>query len=247
MRDPDKAGDLGPLARIVKLDVDDDASVEAAVVQAGEIDVLVNNAGIGGGGPVEIASITRAKQTFETNYFGAVRMIKAVLPGMRARRGGTIVNVTSVAGRVTLAGHSHYCASKFALDALSEILAAEVRRFGIRVVIVEPGVIETPIFHKRTVDFDALKPYDVPARRLTSFFEKQLARPTPPESVAETIERAISENPGRLRYGVGPDAAVLLERRPHIADEDWIAAQSVDDEEHFRSTMERLLGADLFA
>jgi NAD(P)-dependent dehydrogenase (short-subunit alcohol dehydrogenase family) len=136
----------------ITLDVDDQASVSRAVGEIlsreGRIDVLVNNAGIGGGGPVEDVPIDWVKSLFETNYLGAIRMIQAVLPGMRERRSGAIVNVSSIAGRLAIAGHGHYSAVKHALEAISEALAQEVVEFGIRVAIVEPGVVVTPIFTK---------------------------------------------------------------------------------------------------
>ena len=131
-------------------DVDDAGSVQRGVAEvhgkAGRIDVLVNNAGIGGGGPIEDVPVDWVKTLFETNYFGVVRVTQAVLPGMRERRSGAIVNISSVAGRLAIAGHGHYSAVKHALEAMSEALAQEVQRFGIRVAIVEPGVVVTPIF-----------------------------------------------------------------------------------------------------
>jgi NAD(P)-dependent dehydrogenase (short-subunit alcohol dehydrogenase family) len=158
LRSPQKAEQLqaaidsGLPIQMVELDVNDDASVTNAVEEvrrkAGHIDVLVNNAGIGGGGPLELVPIETAKQIFETNYFGAIRMIHLVLPQMRERQSGAIVNVTSVAGRLASGGFGHYSPSKFALEAASEILAVETRPYGIRVAIIEPGVIATPIFSK---------------------------------------------------------------------------------------------------
>src|SRR5262249_48057713 len=120
-------------AHTVTLDVDDDASVrrgvQDVVARSGRIDVLVNNAGIGGGGPIEDVPIDFAHALFETNYFGAIRMIQAVLPGMRERRAGAVVNVSSIAGRLAIAGHGHYSAVKHALEAASEALAQEVVAF----------------------------------------------------------------------------------------------------------------------
>jgi NAD(P)-dependent dehydrogenase (short-subunit alcohol dehydrogenase family) len=144
------------------MDVDSDSSVADALTrilrQRGRIDVLVNNAGIGGLGAVEDTPLSTYRQVMETNYFGTLRCIQAVLPSMRAGRSGAIVNVTSVAGRVASAGQSSYCASKFAVEALSESLAGEVKGFGIRVAIVEPGVIATPIFVKQPVGAESLYP-----------------------------------------------------------------------------------------
>ncbi len=139
-------------------DVDDDASARGAIGQAlaeaGRIDVLVNNAGITSMGSVEETALPAFRSTMETNFFGALRCIQAVLPGMRERASGCIVNVTPVAGRIAPAGQAAYVSSKWALEALSECLAQEVKSFGIRVSIVEPGVIATPIVGKVGADLD---------------------------------------------------------------------------------------------
>ena len=159
MRNPESAGELQKIVTAEKLpvtvaalNVDDDASVERAfgkvLADHGRLDVLVNNAGIGGGGSVEESSTLRFREVMETNFFGALRCIKAVVPGMRQRRQGCIVNVTSIAGRMALAPAAAYSASKFALEALSECLAQEMKAFNVRVAVVEPGVIATPIFSK---------------------------------------------------------------------------------------------------
>src|SRR4051812_27145343 len=159
MRNPAAAGDLQKIMTAEKLpltvaalNVDDDASVESALgkvlAEHGRLDVLVNNAGIGGGGSVEESSAARFREVMETNFFGALRCIKAVVPGMRERRHGCIVNVTSISGRLAMAPAAAYCASKFALEALSECLAQEMKAFNVRVAIIEPGVIATPIFSK---------------------------------------------------------------------------------------------------
>src|SRR5260370_39451567 len=159
MRNLDGAGELRKIVAAEKLpvtvtalNVDDDASVSEAVGKAlaenGRIDVLVNNAGVGGGGSVEELPMAVFRQVMETNFFGALRCIKAVVPGMRERRHGCIVNVSSIAGRMALAPAAAYAASKFALEALSECLAQEMKAFNVRVAIIEPGVIATPIFGK---------------------------------------------------------------------------------------------------
>ena len=235
-RRPDEAAELRSVEGLtpVRLDVDSDDSVREAVGITGAVDVLVNNAGIGGGGPVELGDLARAKRTFETNYFGAVRMIQAVLPAMRQRGSGVIVNVTSMAGRIALPAHSHYCASKFALDALSEGLAAEVWPFGIRVAIIEPGVILTPIFAKsRTMRLEELHPYERPVRRLRALFASRLQEPTLPDAVAEAIEHAVTTDNPRLRYLVGEDAEALTRMRACMADEDWIRLHSIEDDSEF--------------
>ena len=121
--------------------------------RVGPVDVLVNNAGIGSAAPMELMPMQEIRAVFETNVFGAVRMMQAVLPSMRTRRQGVIVNVSSMMGRITLPGHGSYAATKFALSAISESLAMEMRPFNVRVAIIEPGVILTPIWHKRTIRF----------------------------------------------------------------------------------------------
>jgi NAD(P)-dependent dehydrogenase (short-subunit alcohol dehydrogenase family) len=177
------------------LDVDDDASVrrgvQEVIARSGRIDVLVNNAGIGGGGPIEDVPIEFAKSMFETNYFGTIRMIQAVLPGMRERRSGAIVNVSSIAGRLAIAGHGHYSAVKHALEAASEALAQEVLAFGIRVAVVEPGVVVTPIFSKARRFADPASPYRVHVHRLLLFYQMQMKMPSQPSDVAAVIYEAV--------------------------------------------------------
>ncbi|MGZ4800420.1 MAG: SDR family oxidoreductase, partial [Acidimicrobiia bacterium] len=141
-RRPEVLEDLD-VAQRVALDVDSDASVAAAVAEAGRVDALVNNAGFGVIGPVERLPIDEGKRMFETNFFGALRMIQAVLPQMRERGAGTIVNVSSVAGHVAPPLDGMYSGTKFALEGLSEALKLEVGHFGIKVALVEPGLFET--------------------------------------------------------------------------------------------------------
>jgi NAD(P)-dependent dehydrogenase (short-subunit alcohol dehydrogenase family) len=159
MRNPGSAEKLSRLVAaerlpvtILALDVDDDASVTQAFEQAlkehGHIDVLVNNAGIGGPGTVDETPLDAFRRIMETNYFGALRCIKAVLPGMIARRSGCIINISSVVGRIALSPQAPYAASKHALEAMSECLAQEVKAFNVRVALVEPGPIATPMAQK---------------------------------------------------------------------------------------------------
>src|SRR2546421_5429774 len=127
--------------KVVPLNVDSDQSVKDAVAAIGRVDILVNNAGVAGSGSVEELPLAAFRSVMETNFFGALRCIQAVLPRMRERKGGLIVNVSSVAGRMSIAPQASYAPSKWALEALSQALAQEVKAFGIRVAIVEPGVI----------------------------------------------------------------------------------------------------------
>jgi NAD(P)-dependent dehydrogenase (short-subunit alcohol dehydrogenase family) len=256
-RNPEGAPDLqtavasGLPITTLRIDVTDDASVREGVTfvleHAGHIDVLVNNAGIGGSGPVELVPIERAHEIFDTNYFGAVRMIQAVVPSMRERRSGAIVNVTSVAGVVTVAAHGHYCASKRALEAITDALAAELRPFGIRVAAVEPGVILTPIFGrhpKRKIEDFA--PYEAPVRRLWQYFATQLKHPALPDVVAAAIEDAAFGSSERVRYVVGKDAEGLIRARQKASDEEWVRVQVIQDDEAHYDAMAQLMEGEFF-
>ena len=213
--------------RPLVLDVNDDDSVARGVgevlARAGAIDVLVNNAGIGGGGPIEDVPVDWVKSLFETNYFGTIRMIRAVLPGMRERRSGTVVNVSSIAGRLAIAGHGHYSAVKHALEAASEALAQEVQAFGIRVVVIEPGVVVTPIFTKAKRFADPASPYAVHVHRLLLFYQMQMKTPSQPSDVAQVVHEAVTATEPRLRYLVGDDARRLTAGRQRLTDEEYVA------------------------
>ncbi len=232
--------------RPVALDVDDAGSVARGAREvrdrAGRIDVLVNNAGIGGGGPIEDVPVDWAKTLFETNYFGAIRMIQAVLPGMRERRSGAIVNVSSIAGRVAIAGHGHYSAVKHALEAASEALAQEVFAFGIRVIVVEPGVVVTPIFSKARRFADPASPHAVHVRRLLLFYQMQMKTPSQPEDVARVIHEAVSAPDPKLRYLVGLDAERLAAGRARLTDEEYIATGRPMPDEEYLELMRRRYG-----
>jgi NAD(P)-dependent dehydrogenase (short-subunit alcohol dehydrogenase family) len=241
MRNPESAGELQKIVAAEKLpvtvaalNVDDDASVESAfgkvIAQHGRLDVLVNNAGIGGGGSVEESSTARFREVMETNFFGALRCIKAVVPGMRQRRHGCIVNVTSIAGRMALAPAAAYSASKFALEALSECLAQEMKAFNVRVAVVEPGVIATPIFSK-AAPIPADSPYPH-SRRQRALFAQSLTQPTSPYVVGEKIREIVDSDSWQLRYPVGPDAAPFLQWRASKTDEEVISIGAASDADY---------------
>src|SRR5213078_1120105 len=184
------AADQLPI-EVIALDVteaDSVATAFAAIQQAGPVDVLVNNAGIGGAAPLELTPEDEHRRMFDTNYFGAVRCIQAVLPAMRERRRGTIVNVTSIAGRVATPNQIAYSASKWALECAGEALAHEVRRFGIRVVNVEPGVVMTSIFENsaEATRYDKTSPYQPIMRRNGKIFSAGFRDPVHPDVVADT-------------------------------------------------------------
>ena len=226
--------------------IDDDASVrrgvQEVIARSGRIDVLVNNAGIGGGGPIEDVPIEFAKSMFETNYFGTIRMIQAVLPGMRERRSGAIVNVSSIAGRLAIAGHGHYSAVKHALEAASEALAQEVLAFGIRVAVVEPGVVVTPIFSKARRFADPASPYRVHVHRLLLFYQMQMKMPSQPSDVAAVIYEAVTTPEPKLRWLVGEDARRLTAGRQRLSDEEYVATGRPMADEEYLDLMRRRYG-----
>jgi NAD(P)-dependent dehydrogenase (short-subunit alcohol dehydrogenase family) len=201
------------------LDVTDDASVTRAVAAAGSIDVLVNNAGVGIGGPVELVPMAEVRRIFETNTFGPLRMMQAVLPQMRARGAGTIVNVSSVSVRVAAPLSGFYAASKFALEAMSEALHIEGGHFGIRTIVIEPGFFNTSLsesHHDFGVD---APPYDE-LEEIMGKLEAELGRAAAPgpEVVATAIADAI-ESPGSAwRVPVGTDAEMVLGARATLDD-----------------------------
>jgi NAD(P)-dependent dehydrogenase (short-subunit alcohol dehydrogenase family) len=253
VRNPDTATELRETiarerlaARVVTLDVDDAASVQRGVAevldQAGRIDVLVNNAGMGGGGPIEDVPVEWAQSLFQTNYFGVIRMVQAVLPGMRQRRHGAIVNVSSIAGRLAIAGHGHYSAVKHALEAMSEALAQEVQRFGVRVAIVEPGVVITPIFTKARRFADPASPYHDHVRRLLLFYQKQMPRAAQPEEAARVIFEAATTSQPRVRWLVGEDARLLVAGRRRMSDEEYVAGGREMSEADYLAEMQRQYG-----
>jgi NAD(P)-dependent dehydrogenase (short-subunit alcohol dehydrogenase family) len=223
-RRPETLDDLDVDARLA-LDVTDDASVAAAVAAAGEVDALVNNAGFGVGGPVEKVPLDEVRRLFETNFFGALRMAQAVLPQMRARGRGTIVNVSSVNGRVAPPLSGFYAATKFALEAMSEALHFEAGHFGIRTVVIQPGFFKTNIG-------DAHRDYgieDAPYNELhdiTLQLAERLGRGDAPgpEVVACAIADAIESDAPALRIPVGETAAMVLSARGSMDDASFEAA-----------------------
>ena len=232
---------------VITLDVDDSASVAAAVgdvlARSGQIDVLVNNAGVGKLTSVEEVPIEDAKAVFETNVFGPLRMMQAVLPGMRARRSGTIVNISSVAGRLVSAGHGIYAGTKYALEAVSEAVAIETRRLGIRVILIEPGFVSTPILDKAGGVEVGDGPYAPHLRRMQALYENARGGAEPPSVVAEVIARALDDPNPRFRYLAGAGAAPVIDGRARMTDEEWIdMGREMTDEEYFAESARRFPG-----
>jgi len=252
MRNPARAPKLAEQASkerlpvsILTMDVDSDQSVAdcfAALHQKdGQIDVLVNNAGIERHGSVEELPMQEFRATMETNYFGALRCIRQVLPGMRERGSGCIVNVSSVAGKIACSPLAAYTASKFALESLSEALAGEMKPFGVRVTIVEPGIIETPMAQAIS---------DAPAsryrhgRNFAALFQAALEQPAPPSIIAWAIRNIIESGTWKLRHPCGPDAEPFLAWRAAMTDEEWIDFNALDSE-GFRKRVKADFGLDL--
>jgi NAD(P)-dependent dehydrogenase (short-subunit alcohol dehydrogenase family) len=237
------AGDLP--VEIVELDVTSQPSVDAAfarVAEAGPVDVLVNNAGIGGATPLELVPEDEHRAMFETNYFGAVRCIQAVLADMRERGTGAIVNVTSIAGLFPSPNQIPYSASKWALESLGYALAAELQRFGVRVVNVEPGVIMTSIFDNsaEATRYDKQSPYQPLMRRNGKLFGAGFKAGTPATLVAQAIHEAVTTENYRLRWPVGPDAVGMIGGMDKVSPEEYVRmAGDVSDDEYNGWFLER--------
>ena len=219
---------------VLPLDVDDDASVVEVFGKVGDsIDVLVNNAGIYSINAVEDENLDGFRRVMETNYFGAVRCIKQVLPAMRKRGSGCIINVTSIAGRVAFSASSAYSASKFALEAFTESLAQEVKGHGIKVALVEPGIIDTAMATTNLPQYDKNTIYPH-GRRLHAFFTNPARSTASPSLVAAMIRYVIEGHDPRLRFPVGPDALSFLGWRGALSDEDWVGLGGVQfDADYF--------------
>ena len=224
MRDTSRAGPMEAMAaeegldvRVLPLDVTDVASVDAAIADAGPLDVVVNNAGIELRGPIEELADDEVLAQFDTNVFGVIRVVRAVLPGMRERGSGVIVNVSSIAGLVARPFAGAYSASKHALEAISESLHHEVRPFGIRIAVVEPGQFETDLLANATVaaGFDADSPYRASSERFDVAVRGLVAdgKPAPAEVVAETIVAVAFDPDAGLRHLVGSDAELVMSVR----------------------------------
>jgi len=219
---------------VIQLDVDDDKSVKDAIYridnEQGRIDVVVNNAGYLLIGPLEELSIREFKEQFETNFFGAIRVIKEVLPIMRRQRVGTIVNISSLAGRVGLPLNSPYVSSKFALEGLSESMAYEIEQFGIKVVLIEPGYIKTNVANSFKTGKNVVvtaannknnSPYaEFTQNRIATLGPSVKAGLDPIEVAKVILKSATSENPD-LRYLIGEGAVKLMNMRRNTSDENF--------------------------
>ncbi len=244
MRNTDKAGKIQEIAKkenlnleVIELDVDKEESIKSAVKkiqeQKGRIDVLVNNAGYGLFGCVEDITIDDLKAQFETNFFGVVRLIQEITPTMRKHGSGIIVNVSSVAGRIGFPGTPAYISSKFALEGLSECMRYELSPFGIKTIIIEPGVIKTDFFSSMKVAKGKPdSPYKEITEKVMNGVKMMAEMGTPPDVVAKTIIKAIQTKEPLPRYIVGTDASMFLEAKKMKTDiefENYIKKELFND------------------
>lgn len=254
LRDPAKGEDLVRVAAaeglaldLVRLDVIDADSVAAAMRAVGEVGVLVNNAGIAGAAPVEQMDEATHRRIFEVNYFGAVRMIQAVLPAMRARRAGRIVNVSSLTGRFPIPNQAAYSASKHALEATTEILAHEAAGFGVRVCNVEPGYVATDLIEnaRPNVLVDRASPYLPMIRRNARYNKAVMPIALTSEAVGDAIARLVEDPDPPFRTVLGVDATGMIAGRRAMRDEEWIALGAIADDAEYEARFRAAFGVDL--
>lgn len=227
MRDPSKEAELNQLPNVVvpRLDVEDAISIRSAIdtgIDAfGRIDVLVNNAGFGAFGPLELTPIETVRRQFEVNLFGVLQTTQAILPHFRKASSGTIVNVTSVGGRLGLPFGSLYHGTKFAVEGVTESLQYELSPLGIRVRLVEPGGIKTD-FGGRSLVFSndpSVAEYQPLIEAAMQGYGSLVAAGSEPELIAEVVYRAATDETGPLRYHAGADAEQIFAQRAAVSDD----------------------------
>jgi NAD(P)-dependent dehydrogenase (short-subunit alcohol dehydrogenase family) len=236
MRNLNKAENIKSVAtkenlpvHIQQLDVTDDVSVKNAIQTissetGGRIDVLVNNAGYGLNGAFEDLSMNEIKAQYETNFFGLVRVTQAVLPIMRGQKSGTIINISSGAGRFGFPSGSAYVSTKFAVEGLSEAISYELEPFGIKVIIVEPGVIRTnfgngSVVAKKSQDPNSL--YSPMMKKIANSFEELMKNSSSPDLVANIVLKAVKDENPNLRYLAGNDVEQWLGTKRNMSDEEF--------------------------
>ena len=214
--------------RINQLDVTDDVSVKDAVQailsETGRIDVLVNNAGYVLNGAFEDLAMDEIKRQYDTNVFGLIRTTQAVLPIMRRQKSGIIVNISSGAGRFGYPGQSAYISTKFAVEGLSESMSYELEPFGIKVVVVEPGVIRTNIVNGMVVakkSQDPNSPYLQIIQKMAAVLENMMENGSPPDLVAKVVLNAVTNESPKLRYLAGKDVEAWLDSKRNMSDEEF--------------------------
>jgi NAD(P)-dependent dehydrogenase (short-subunit alcohol dehydrogenase family) len=232
MRAPERETELTKLPRalVARLDVQDLSSIPAAVdaglARFGRIDALINNAGYGAYGPLEVTPFNKVRRQFDVNVLGVLATTQAVLPHFREQRRGTVVNISSVGGRVTFPLGTLYHGTKFAVEGLSEALHYELAALGIRVKIVEPGGIQTD-FGGRSLDFSndpPLPEYQPLVQTVIAVMGPMMTQGSPPERIAEVVYAAATDDTDRLRYEAGADAEQLLASRRASDDASFLAS-----------------------
>ncbi len=243
------ADGAGVTVELVELDIGSDDSVRHGFAEifekTGRVDHLVNNAGVGGNGVVEECSSERLLDVMNIDLCGAVRCAQEVLPQMRERGSGTIVNITSVAGRIASVAQAPYVAAKWALEGVSEELAHEVASFGIRVAIVEPGVTKSSIFGKNIDVPHATGAYDLPYRRMLLMYAAGHTHATDAVEVAEVIRHAIETDEPKLRYQVSWGAKELVAGVERMSDSDWVALGAIEDDAEYTKRFREMFDLDI--
>ena len=230
MRSPDKETELNQLDNVLvtRLDVTDSdsitAAVQATIEKFGKIDVLLNNAGYGAYGPLEAIPMENVRRQFETNVIGLLETTQAVIPHFRSNKSGTIINVSSVGGKMAFPLGSLYHGTKFAVEGISEALSFEMEAIGVGVKIVEPGAIKTD-FVSRSFDFqndESIGEYQPIVGNLFSAFEPLMENASSSDLVAEVIYGAATDGTDQLRYVAGADAKQFLEQRSSVGEEAFL-------------------------
>jgi len=239
--------EAGVALTVLSLDVDSPesirAGVERVVEEAGRVDVLVNNAGVGDLWAVEDTTETDLLQMFRTNVFGPIALIRAVLPGMRAAGSGTIVNVSSVSARIVSAFSGPYAATKCALEAITQAVAVEGAAHGIRCVAIEPGFTQTPMLEKALSSLPSTEgPYSTVAGFIRALYKDGTETGGNPIDVARTIEAAIESEETVIQHPVGAAAEWVINGRAAASDQDWVDLWTRTTEEEFGSRFQELFG-----
>ena len=244
------AAERGVSINLVEADVASDDSVRAGfgeifAASGGRIDVLVNNAGVGGNAVAEECPPSLYLDIMNVNLCGGVRCLQEVLPQMRERGSGCIVNITSVTGRIAALAQSPYVTSKWAFEGLSEGLAQELAPFGIRVAIVEPGVTKSAIFAKNIDAPNQTGAYESHYRRMFQMYAAGIANATDPFEVAALIHHAITTDAPQLRYPCSWGGPELIDGRAAMSDADWVSLADTDDDAEYARRFKDAFNVDI--
>jgi short-subunit dehydrogenase len=214
--------------KIILLDVNDSESIQNAIrdilYDSRKIDVLINNAGYGMFGPIEDITTEDVKLQFETNFFGVIRLIKEIVPIMRKQGNGTIVNISSMVGRFGVPLNAAYVSSKFAIEGLSESISYELAEFGIKIIVIEPGVVQTNFFNNLKINgLDTSSPYYELMKKRVSFLKTAMKNsPTSSSQVANTILDALNSKSPEFRYVIGMDAKNSIQKKGSLSDKKFM-------------------------